>query len=992
MHIAPTLLALAVLGAAVPATAQQSRVYIAPDDHTDYWWSADEATYRQAFLTMLDFYLAQADATQNDPPDYQARWNCDGSFWMWEYEHNKPPADFLRLIGRIRDGHISVPLNALAVCLGGAPTEAVLRGMYYPGQIERAHNLRFRLAYTMENQTQPLGVWSLFAGAGARWSWKGICQCATQVPNAWDRTHDIYWGTGLDGSRVLVKWNSQLLVGNSQHMGGYAEARDPGAIVDYVSTSTAFRARYPYSVIGCFGLGWDDVQTTSLLFPWVAPTRTNANRRVRVSNEEDFFADFEATYGTLLPAETRSYGNEWDLHCSSLAEVTAKVRRAVEKLRTAEALAVVAARHRSALLAGRRTARDRAWMNFGLYWEHDFGMDGFPAGHPQLVGRIAWQRRLAAEIDSYVDSLHADARATLGELIPNGTSPRFYVFNPLGWPRTSFADLEWPVGPLPVHVVDVATGTQVRHQFVQSGVQTLLRILAADVPAAGYRVYEVRFGIGQSFPPAGTAQMVGASANLDNGLLGLEVTPGGTIANLIDHPRGNRSLVRNVNGRRMNDLGWTGGGTATIENVGPVSIAVRAVSASPVPHTTVVTLYHGSDRVDVDNSIDANFQNTLTWGFGCAIDNPDVRHEEVGAILTAKLEPLGHYSARAARYDWLTLNHFVDIGTAGAGITLSNRDCNFFKLGNSSVSTLDTVTPLVSVLAGGTGLGSSGGIRQQGGDSQFTQRFALRPHGGYDPAAAMRTALEHQNPLVAGVVTGLRPTLPDTTRGVITVSDPDVLLWALKPHEDGLRNGIVARVWNVANQPRSVSLGLPNETIRAARRITHIETDEAALPLNGGTVVLALQPQQIATVLLDNTIPAQASSFGNACAGAAGLPTLAPVAGAQPVLGTAFPVELVNIPAGGVPVLMFGDSNASSNGVPLPIDLGAFGAPGCFAHTSWEFAFLGIAANGRVTWTFPVPARYEWQGRRSYIQALILTPAGPTAGISSNALDLRLGY
>src|SRR5436190_11056020 len=119
MHLAPTLLVLAlplaVLGTAATATAQQSRVYIAPDDHTDLWWTADEATYRQAFLTMLDFYLAQADATQNDPSDFQARWNCDGSYWMWEYEHNKPAADFARLITRIRDGHISVPLNGLAV-------------------------------------------------------------------------------------------------------------------------------------------------------------------------------------------------------------------------------------------------------------------------------------------------------------------------------------------------------------------------------------------------------------------------------------------------------------------------------------------------------------------------------------------------------------------------------------------------------------------------------------------------------------------------------------------------------------------------------------------------------------------------------------------------------------------------------------------------------------------------------------------------------------
>ena len=58
-----------------PAGAQQKRVYIAPDDHTDYFWTADEDTYRQVFLETLDYYLDQADSTESNPPEYQGRWN-----------------------------------------------------------------------------------------------------------------------------------------------------------------------------------------------------------------------------------------------------------------------------------------------------------------------------------------------------------------------------------------------------------------------------------------------------------------------------------------------------------------------------------------------------------------------------------------------------------------------------------------------------------------------------------------------------------------------------------------------------------------------------------------------------------------------------------------------------------------------------------------------------------------------------------------------------
>ena len=30
---------------------------MAPDDHTDYFWSGTDVEYKQAFVTMLDYYL-----------------------------------------------------------------------------------------------------------------------------------------------------------------------------------------------------------------------------------------------------------------------------------------------------------------------------------------------------------------------------------------------------------------------------------------------------------------------------------------------------------------------------------------------------------------------------------------------------------------------------------------------------------------------------------------------------------------------------------------------------------------------------------------------------------------------------------------------------------------------------------------------------------------------------------------------------------------------
>jgi hypothetical protein len=114
----------------------------------------------------------------------------------------------------------------------------------------------------------------------------------------------------------------------------------------------------------------------------------------------------------------------------------------------------------------------------------------------------------------------------------------------------------------------------------------------------------------------------------------------------------------------------------------------------------------------------------------------------------------------------------------------------------------------------------------------------------------MRFALEHQNPLVAIPVTGAAAALPADQFSLVTLLSADVLLWALKPAEEGIDQGVIARVWNVADAPRSFSLALPGNRIPWARRTTHIETDLGAAPLSGGVLFGQAARQQLLTYRL----------------------------------------------------------------------------------------------------------------------------------------------
>lgn len=866
---------LGLVALAMVARAEPKRIYLANDDHTDLMWTADQETYARVFVEMLDFHLKLADETAAKPPAYRNRFNCDGNFWLWNYERRKSPEEFARLIGRIKDGTISVPLNSVVSCYGGQPVEAILRGMAYAGRLERKYDLRFKLAVAMENQTLPRGLASLFAGSGASYSWRGVCACGTRINKQalQARPREIGWWTGPDGQRVLLKWHSLTTGDAAQNSGGYAEAFDPVKSVEYLDRDPTFLARYrgagaaePYQVLGAFGFG-EDALDRKTGEPYTGPQRyayplaehfhvvaekmSNPGRQVIVSNEVDFFEDFEKTHGATLEAHTVTYGNEWDMNSMALAETTARAKRAVEKLRSVDLLTSLVSLQEPGFLQPYAAARDEAYTAIGLFWEHNWMVGG---GFVTREQRAAWQEQQVAGIETYVGTLQKAAGERLGGLIAaTGRAPRFFVLNPLGWIRTDAADFAYD-GPADIHVRDLAAGRDAPHQLVRHDGATYLRILAREVPSAGYKVFEIRPGAGKA-PTDAAAQVDGEV--LENSAVRLVLERDGAIRSLVDKRNGGTELAATQDGLKLNDFaaGTDEGEPLRVENSGPVSVTVLARSTAGLPHTTAITLYRDSDRVDIRNEIDTEFHDQRHWAFTFAFGHPAVRSEEVGAInLNKRQADGGDYANTHARYDYISANHFADITDGGGdkGVTISNADLAFARLGASTPAALDILTPQLHFLAGGQ-VDGGGKRREQTANTNrhFLQRFALRPHRAYDPAAAMRFALEHQNPPVTGAVTGARgAAFSGKSYSLLTVSNPDTLLWAVKPAEEGIDHGLIVRLWNVTDTPAQATLAFTPRW-SGARRTTHLETNLGPAPLTRtGTLPLTFARQQMQTYRL----------------------------------------------------------------------------------------------------------------------------------------------
>jgi alpha-mannosidase len=819
----------------------QKRLYIAIDDHTDYMWTADEAKYDSAFVQMLDFYLDQIDSTKNNEPDFQARFNCDGSAWLKAYQKYRSPAQFNRLIAAIKSGHISSPLNSLVSTYGAQPTEAVLRGMYYAGSLERKHDLRFTLAQSMENNTIPLGLASLWAGSGVKYSYKGVGGYGSQMSYAYreNRRNQLYQYKGLDGSSVLTKWYDYNEKSNPA-FGGYAECRlypkkrtvsqteELEQVIDkldaYANTKT-----YPFNIAGAFGYGWDDLSTfVSNPFIDAAKNRSTDTRKVRVSNEVDFFEDVNQTYPNL-PAESLSYGNEWDIYCASMNETTAKVRRSLEKLRSAEALASIVSLNNKQFGSSLTESKLKAWESLGFYWEHNWTADG-PVSRN---ARAKWQEKLQNNLTNYVDSLFLLSSTELGKQLSKAKNPRFYVFNPLSWIRNDVADIAYD-GDFPVKVLDVSSNQEVEKQLITKEGKKYLRIWATNLPSVGYKVFEIQ----KDAPKVFVNKLSASGDQISNPFYHIKLSPSGAITEIIDRKANNKQVV--LAGKSLNNLGVKNlqEGTLTVENAGPVSITLKAVSADPILHTVRLTLFANTPRIIIEDHIQANFKDVKTWDFAFNLKDQTTRHEEVGAILTAKSEKRGgHYSSKQARLDWQTFNHFADMSESKYGITLSNQDCTFFKLGESKVDSLWENSSELHALAGGQvdkKLEDKAmmGIFDQNGQQSFFYNFALTTHKAFDATAAMKFSMEHQNSLSTGWIDGENGGNQNSF-SLLSINNPSVLLWSVKPAEEGISAGLITRFWNMDAKPLSSVVTL-SKPIDSAWQTSHVETNEEKMnPVRG---------------------------------------------------------------------------------------------------------------------------------------------------------------
>ncbi len=143
------------------------------------------------------------------------------------------------------------------------------------------------------------------------------------------------------------------------------------------------------------------------------------------------------------------------------------------------------------------------------------------------------------------------------------------------------------------------------------------------------------------------------------------------------------------------------------------------------------------------------------------------------------------------------------------------------------------------------------------------------------------------------------------------------------------------------------------------------------------------------------TRPAMASHhfFGTACPTTAGTPQMRYRTGfSRLILGTTPILEVTAVPVGQLAIVAIGLSTLATAGIPLPMALAAYGAPGCSIYVSLDaLQFCARDPNGTAGLAFPVPNNSSLTGLPLSFQGFVPGAANAANLAASSAMTCMIG-
>jgi len=551
--------------------------------------------------------------------------------------------------------------------------------------------------------------------------------------------------------------------------------------------------------------------------------------RLSISTTSDAFAAFEKQHGHQIPEFKGDLTPYWEDGAGSSALETRMNRRAAERLVQAATLSAMVAPQ-----AYKSGDFDAAWRNVLLYSEHTWGAWNSVSDSENPFVAQQWQVKRQFAVDAENESKSLLDRV-LDTYASEDDSSNVDVHNTCSWPRTEVVLISKERSLGKDHVKNEHS-TPVPSQRLSSGE---LAFLAENVPALGSASFHLSAGT----PHAPAKHVTVLDGVLDNGVVRVKVdSKSGNVVELMSkkdtHNLVDTSSDEAVNkylfleGKDTSRVSTSGPVRIAIEEPGPLVATIRIESSAPgcVNLVRRVQLEAHAEWIELSNTVNKKraplnphpgeggpggdfaqheSKESVQFAFPFAIENGQIHIDIPLAVMRPEINQL-----RGSCKNWLPVGRWIDVANAERGVTCATLDAPLVEIGYLSATMLGSQTdpevwrkkiePTQKFYSWVMNNHWSTNYRAyQEGPVEF--RYALRPHGGYEPAAASRFAIGMSQPLVTSAQ-GQRY----RTALKLRTDQENVIVQECKPSADG--SAWIVRLFGAAGENLRANLSWTDNT------------------------------------------------------------------------------------------------------------------------------------------------------------------------------------
>lgn len=848
--------------------AKKWTLFLVPHVHLDVGYTDYQAKVSAIQSRILD----EAMDLEAKHPSF--RFSTDGEWNLEQFFASRSAAERERVIDAIRKEQIYIPAQSSNVLTGFPTAETLIRSLYPSANFSREHGTPYNYANITDVPSYSWSYASVLAAAGIPYFFAASNNDRAPVLLLGHLNEKApFWWEGPDGGKVLM-WYSRHYE-QMEFLFGLPPVMETGEEMLPVFLQMYERPNYRANAAIIFGT---QVENTDL-FPQQAELADEWNAqfaypRIVYSGYHDALAEIAKQFGDEIPTVRGDGGPYWEDGMGSDARYTAIERENESRAPSAEKLATVSALVNPRLAVDKKED-DAMWASMVLMDEHtwtSWNSVSDPTSD-EAVQQLRVKDSRATTAAALRDDVLRSSMASLADSIAAGVGS-VIVFNTLNWEREGQVAIDLDHG---MEIVDRATGEAVPYLVLSHGPNfNHVEFTARDVPANGYKVYELREAKG-----AAAAPETKASTALESPFYRVELDPAtGSIRSIFDKQLG-KELVETGNAWKMGQYLYVSGGDEEPNSL----LQYRAVSPKPVlavhgaeqgrlvsvertpwgwrallesqaentPRIrTEVRLFNDEKKIELIEDVEKKPElkkEAVYFAFPFAMPHPEFRYE----IQNGVVDPAKDMYPGAGR-EWFSVQHWVSVEQNGVAATVMPLDASLVTLGDINRG----AWPLEFGERPGTILSyamnnywHTNYAAEQSGAFRF--RYVITSAAQTDATALSRLGWEEATPLEEDEIRSQDKALDlprplDGKQGsFLTVDDPDVVVDTWKPAEDG--NGTILRLIDLGGAARSVTVTTPLLAIEKVMLTDAVERDQSALATEGPhTFRVEVKPHGIVTV------------------------------------------------------------------------------------------------------------------------------------------------